>query len=112
MSGAEGIRNFKRIPVKLEAEIISDGTHYSGFIENVSVSGLNFTAFTSECVTSFIPRKEFKLTFKYSGETITLNCEIKRVEINSQPTQDLNYTIALGITDPPPEYWKLLKSLK
>lgn len=111
MPSAEGIRNFKRIPVKLEAEIISDGIRCSGFIENVSVSGLNFTTFTSECVTSFIPGKEFKLSFKHSGETLALNCEIKRVEINSQPPHDLNYTLALGVTDPPPEYWKLLKSL-
>lgn len=112
MPSAEGIRNFKRIPVKMEAEIIADSINCSGFIENVSVSGLNFTTFTSECVTSFIPGKECELKFKHSGETITLNCEIKRVEITSQPPKDLNYTIALVFTEPPPLYWKLLKSLK
>jgi len=112
MPNNDGIRNFKRIPVKLEAEIISDGIKYSGFIEDVSEYGLNITTFSMKGITTFIPGAVFELEFQPSGEKINLNCEIKRVEINKKPPHDLIYTIAVGITEQPPEYKKFLKTLK
>lgn len=112
MPEKNGIRNYKRVPVKLETGIVSEGTRYTGFIENVSEHGLNLIAFSAEGIPAFIPGASLELQFQPSGGQINLNCEIQRIEISRGSEQNLVYTIAVEIKDPPPEYRKFFKTLK
>ncbi len=115
MSSKNGIiRNSDRhaLKSKLEAQIVSGGAEYTGFIENVSEHGLNIVVFYDKCITTFIPCASLELEFQPFTEKIKLTCEIKWVNINKKPSNDLIYTLALGITEQPSEYKNFLKTLK
>ncbi len=112
MPEKNGIRNYKRIPVKLEAGITADSSEYTGFIENVSEHGLSFITFSDAGIIAFLPGAKLGLKFKPFDDKIELDCEIKWVEINKNSPSDLVYTIAVEIQDPPKDYKKFFKTLK
>jgi hypothetical protein len=104
-------RRSRRIPVNLEANIISAGKSYVGLIENVSEGGLEYLM-TSQVLVSekFTPKKSLEVTFVIpSGETLHLNCEL--VWFLRAPLSEKLLTLGLKIIDPSTKYKEFIKSL-
>jgi hypothetical protein len=111
MSNKHGIRSSKRVPVKLEAELVFDGSKHIGFIENVSDHGLNLLTISKKAVTTFIPGAKLELAFQPSEEKINLQCEISWVQITRNPPNDLIYRLAVEIKEPPLKYRDFFNAL-
>jgi len=105
-------RTRKRITVSLEAEIVLEGKSYSGFIENISESGIKWYQHaevlenTSEygiskrVTDNFTTGTALKLKFRLpSGEKVNLQCRVKW--IYKTPSDDLSKKPGL---DPNPEF--------
>jgi hypothetical protein len=106
-------RCFKRKPVSLDAELISNGTSYPGFIESISEHGLHVIAASKKSVTSFIPETIINIKIQSpSGKKVNLNCEIRWVHINKTPIHGLTYRMGSEILKQPPGYMKFIDTLK
>jgi len=101
-----------RTPVRLKAKIISGGETYSGFIQNVSESGIGyFIESVIKVEKDFAPKKTIGLSFQIpSGETLKLDCEI--IWCSRKTPDDKRLTIGIKIIDPPQKYKKFSKNLK
>ena len=103
----------KRKPVNLEAELISDGINYSGFIENIYKHGLHIIAASKKSITSFFPETIINIKIRPRiGKKINLYCEVRWVHINKTPIHGFTYRMGVEILKQPPEYKKFLNTLK
>ncbi len=104
-------RRFKRIIVSLKAELISDGTSYTGFIENLSENGLFVTTTPTKTAIVFTPETRCEIKFQLpSGETLNLPCKITWAY--RTPPHGITNSIGLEIIDPHPKYREFLKTLQ
>ena len=105
-------RRYKRKSVSLNAELISDGINYPGYIESISESGLHIIAASKKSVTSFIPEATIKLKLQFSvGGGINLHCEVRWVHINKTPIHGLTYRMGIEVLKQPPGYKTILKTV-
>jgi hypothetical protein len=112
MTSKYSIRHSKRVPVLQEAEVASAENRYSGTIENVSESGLSIIVPSEDCVPSFIPGSEVKVTFRPAGKEVIIQCEINWARIDKNPSHGIMYTLAMEISQMTPDYKKYLKNNK
>jgi hypothetical protein len=104
-------RHSQRVPVSLEAQIISDGKVYSGVIDNISEDGMEYL------VTSFIKadkdftsEKRVEMNFRApSGEAVNLHCEVKWRKESA--IDDRVLIVGMKIINPSPDYRKLIKDI-
>ena len=101
-----------RIPVSLEAKVVSDGEMYPGSIQNLSEEGIGYLIESViEVDKDFAPRKIILLTFQIpSGEMLNLKCEI--VWCSRKSPDDKRATIGVKIIKPTQKYKKFAKKLK
>jgi hypothetical protein len=107
-----GIRRTERLSVNIEAELISEGIKYPGFIKNISENGLNAVIYSSKHLTSFYPGALLELNFQPSADKINLHGEINWLQINKNPSYGLIYNLAVEIKKESPEYQALLSASK
>ncbi len=102
-------RHSKRIPVNLNAKIISEDSIFDGIIENMSEDGLEYfmTSFikTSQDIT---PQRLIKCNFlSPSGEMLDLNCELIWF-LETAPGEKL---LGMRIINPPLTYKEIVEHL-
>ena len=100
-------RQSKRIPVNLDAKIISEDKVFDGIIENMSEDGLEYfmTSFV-KVSGNFTPAKSIKLNFRIpSGEMMALNCELIWF-LETSPEEKL---IGMKVLNPPQTYKEIVK---
>lgn len=102
-------RRFKRIPLILDAKIISNDGSYEGYTENVSIEGLKYLITSVVTVSKyFIPGNKIALAFKLpNGETLDLTCEI--IWVSETPDSHKKICVGMKIIDPPREYKEFLE---
>ena len=101
-------RIFKRIPVNIEAEIISYSGSYPAYIRNVSEHGIHVKVAEMEPVSFSKPDTKVDLKFRLpSGTTINLYCRKKWS--NKNTANSFIENIGIEIIDPPDEYIKFLR---
>jgi hypothetical protein len=103
-------RAHKRIPVSLEAELISGRERHVVFVGNVSQQGLYAKMALTETMEEFIPEPDLVLKIQLSHEkTLSLHCN-KKWSYKITPN---SFTMRMGlqIIDPPVEYREFLKTL-
>ncbi len=107
-------RRSKRIGVKISVNIKIDSKSYDGFILNVSLEGayIDIITASTQMVTNFVCGTKFQLKFQTDTEKkITLQCEIKWVDISPETNVAIIYIIGAEIIDPPDEYKEFLMTL-
>ncbi|HBH60491.1 MAG TPA: hypothetical protein DDX85_01865 [Nitrospiraceae bacterium] len=96
-------RNFKRIPVNIEADIIASGISYKAFIRNISEYGIHIKIPNMRSATYAKSNTNMVLKFRLpSGESVNLYCRKKwagKITSNS-----FIENIGAEILDPPDEY--------
>ena len=101
------IKRSKRILVKLEAEIISEGINYTGFIGNLSEEGAFMSIAPVKNALNFNPGSEVMLKFQIpSGEILTLPCSISWTRKTMPENRSIN--IGMKIIDSPTKYKEFL----
>jgi hypothetical protein len=103
-------RLFKRIPVNIEAEIISFSVSCPAFIMNISEYGIHARIANLEPVIS--SNSETDVGFKFrlpSGETINLYCRKKWSYKNTANSFIEN--VGMEIIDPPNEYRSFFRNM-
>lgn len=104
-------RTHKRIPVSLEAELITDDVRYVAFVGNISENGINTIITPLKATTDFSPVSGFYLKFQIpSGEAVFLNC--KKRWSYAISTHGLTKKMGMEIIDPPEKYKEFLHSLQ
>lgn len=85
--------------VSLNAELISDGRSYSGFIENFSEDGIYMRTAPTKTPINFTLGTTLKLKFQpHSGEILCLSCKVKW--LYKTPVHGLTNSIGLEIIEP------------
>ncbi len=101
-----------RIPVYLNAEIVSSTKNYAGLIGNLSEKGAYVEIGSTRTVTPFIPGKTLKIKFKESAKnTLNLNCEVKWLYTKKFSPGNFTNSLGLIIINPSPKYTKYFKTL-
>ncbi len=98
----------------LQAElVIGPRKNYRGIIPNLSDDGIGVIVETSPTDDSlnFPPDAMVQLNFKPRDEMISLNCEIRWLQVYKNPPHGLTNLIGMKIIDPPENYKKLLETL-
>lgn len=104
-------RVFKRVPVNIEAEIISYRTSYPAYISNISEYGIHAKIATMEPVRFSESETNVNLIFRLpSGETINLFCRNKWAYKNTSNSFIEN--IGIEIIDPPDEYRNFFRAMR
>ncbi len=99
------VKRRKRTPVNVEAELISGGKSYDGFIMDVSDDGIFIVTRPTQTSKDFIPGNPVKVKFQtLSGERLDLNGEIAWLHIHKAPPHGLTNEIGIGIIEAPQEY--------
>jgi hypothetical protein len=93
-------RQYKRIIVGFEAEILYEGKNYSGVIENLSESGISILTAPMQTEVDFKPGTSIEIKFQPpTGESPVLHCKIKwSYKISPH---NLRSKIGMEIIDPP-----------
>lgn len=110
LSPRENNRQHKRIPVTLNAEVVSDGKRYEGIIGNVSEEGLGYTLTTFiKTPAVFIPKGSVEIFVRIPrGEApLRLDCEV-RWFLNPS-TDKKSIIMGMQILEPPEEYKEWIK---
>ena len=103
-------RVFRRIPVTIEAEIISLSASYPAFIVNISEYGIHAKIANLEPLISSNSETNVGLKFRLpSGETINLYCRKKWSYKNTANSFIEN--IGVEIISPPNEYKNFYKTM-
>jgi hypothetical protein len=106
-------RSSKRKIVSIIGELISNGNHYKGHIENVSENGIFMNIANTKSAVDFIPSVTPEVRFKLpSGNVLNLQCEIKWLHTYKTTSHGLMNSMGMEIKDPPVEYKEFIKSLK
>ncbi len=97
----------RKIPVSLNAKIVSGGKTYAGLIENVSEYGMISMIQISK---DFTPEKIIELNFQIpSGEILSLNCEL--IWFLRMPLCNKELTLGFEIINPPQKYKEFIITL-
>lgn len=97
------VRGYKRIPVALDAELVSSNVKYPAFIENISEDGIYAKIAYTETSKNLSLETSIHLIFRvHSGEMLNLMCRKKWTERNT--SNSLVERIGVEIIDPPEEY--------
>ena len=102
-------RHSKRLPVNLNAKVISEEKVFEGTIENMSGDGLEYylTSFV-KATRDFTPHKSIKLNLQIpSGEMLSLNCEVVWF-LETSPGEKL---LGMKVLNPPLTYKEIIKHL-
>jgi hypothetical protein len=100
----------KRVPVRLECELISGNVNYPAFIENISKDGLFLRIAYLNEKTNITPGKQLKLKIRItSGEILNVLCSEVWSEKNA-PGSQIQIS-GMKIIDPPEKYREFLSSL-
>lgn len=98
----------ERIPFHQDAIIISGGIMYSVVIQNISLKGLNLSAYKK---IHFSPNEIVEIKFKTSPQkTITLNCRVKWFTANNG-SPDFPFSSGLEVIYPSSLYTNFVHSL-
>jgi hypothetical protein len=101
-------RTCQRIPLHLEAKLVSDKASYIGFIENISESGL-YAKIT--CMDNSAPDSNPHIKFRVPhGQPLDLEC--KRVWSRKDMSDNLTEHIGMEIVNPPQEYNHFYQNVK
>ena len=106
-------RHSERKQVHIVVRFTTGGESYDAFIDNISSKGvgLNFIFTTEEVVEGILPGKKIEIQFQNSkGEEITLQCEIRWVNVSADISIGNMYLIGTEIIDPPAEYKEFLRT--
>ena len=104
-------RSSKRKIVSIHAELISDGTSYEVFIENMSKDGIYIVTNPEKTNVDFITGKRFNVEFQTaSGGILNLKCRVKWQY--KTPPHGLTYSVGMEIIDPPAPYKEFFQSLE
>ncbi len=104
-------RRSRRKIVSLEAELISGGISYKGFIGNISGDGIYIRTAPTKTTINFAPKTTLELKFQLpSGETLNLHCKV--IWSYKTPPHGLTYSMGVKIIDPPPKYKEFLETLQ
>lgn len=105
-------RRSKRKNVHIELEIISVDKSYSGFIENISESGINVETPSIDplsTATRFTPGNEFELKFKAPpGLEIRIDCRV--IWSYKTSPQGLSKKIGFTIINPSDKYLEFYRN--
>jgi hypothetical protein len=78
-------RGYKRIPVALDAELVSSNVNYPAFIENISEDGIYAKIAYTETTKNLNLETSIHLRFQaHSGEMLNLMCRKKWAERNTK----------------------------
>ncbi len=104
-------RHYKRIPVRLEAYILTAEKTYTGSIENVSEDGFEYLVHSSSKATEdFHFDKTVEIYFQIpSGEAVNIFCTVKWLSKISSVDGPL--TIGIKIAEPSPKFHGLIRAL-
>ncbi len=104
-------RHSKRIPVRLEAFILTGEKTYMGSIENVSEDGFEYLVHSSiKAPEDFHFDKTVEIYFQIpSGEAVNMFCTVKWLSKGSSVDRPL--TIGIKITEPSPKFKGLIQAL-
>jgi hypothetical protein len=99
---------YNRIPVELEAKIISNGNKYRGVIRNLSIGGLFVTIDTPINV---LPSDNIEVRYRLSSKkTLVLYCKVMWFAPENG-SQDYNFGMGLAIINPDATYEKFMHSI-
>ena len=105
-------RHPMRVPVHLEAVLISRGNDYSGLIRNISENGAYVETAPTDTLEGFIPGTILELRFQLpSEETLSLQCEVTWLYSRKTLPDGLINSMGLEIKSPPPEFEEFIKTL-
>lgn len=107
-------RRSERKQVHIRVKLNVGDNSYDAFINNVSYEGigLNIILAPDEKVDGILPNTILGLGFQTGPSTeVTLQCDIKWVNISSDKSVGLIYMIGSEILDPPAEYKHFIKNL-
>jgi hypothetical protein len=92
-------RRAKRISIGFKVEIISEGSTYTGEIDNLSEDGACVLLFPTHIPVTFEEGKIYELTFHlFSEETINFRCKV--VWSKKTPSHGLTNKVGMEIIDP------------
>ncbi len=101
-------RASQRIPIHLEAELVSNKARCSAFIENISECGIHVKI---TCKENYDPDTKVNLKFRLpSGRSLHLIC--KRIWSKNNVSNSLIEHTAMEIINPPQEYKKFYQAVK
>ena len=93
-------RQFERIILGFDAEIIHKGETYSGVVENLSESGVCIISYQAELNLEALEGESLELKLStFSGEILTMKCKVSWTA-KVRPHK-LTSRIGLEIIDPP-----------
>lgn len=104
-------RHSKRIPVRLEAFILTGEKTYLGTIENISADGFEYLVHSSiKAPEDFHFDKTVEIYFQVpSGEAVNMFCTVKWLSKGS--SVDMPLTIGIKIEEPSPKFKDLTHAL-
>jgi hypothetical protein len=104
-------RTGKRIPIGIEADIISDYRNHAAFIGNLSPRGLHLITVYMKDDKDSNGKTEIDLNFlTHTGEKLNLHCK-KRWSYAITPNSLIN-RVGMEIINPPAQYKEFLTTLK
>ena len=104
-------RTAKRIPVRIDAYLLTGNHTYVGFIENVSEDGFEYFIPSSMKGPDDIHKgKTVEIYFQmFSGEVLHLLCEVKWLSI--RPPVDKPFTVGMKTTDLSSQFQGFIRTL-
>jgi len=104
-------RQFRRIPVRLEAFILTGEKTYMGSIENVSADGFEYLVHSSiKTPEDFHYEKTVEIYFQIpSGEAVNMFCKVKW--FSKRFSSDEPLTIGIKISERSPKFKGLIQAL-
>ncbi|RJR15381.1 MAG: PilZ domain-containing protein [Nitrospiraceae bacterium] len=104
-------RHHRRIPVRLEAFILTDDKTYMGSIENISENGFEYLVHSSiKAPEDFHYEKTVEIYFQVpSGEAVNMLCTVKW--LSKSPSPDKPLSIGIKIAEPSPKFKGLIQAL-
>jgi hypothetical protein len=101
-----------RVPVYIDAELISGQRSFAGMIGNLSLDGAFVETIPTKTLTPFFPGKSIDLKFLLSSKnTINLSCKIIWLYSKKDESAGFINSMGLKIVAPPGPYMKYLQSL-
>jgi hypothetical protein len=105
-------RRHERRTAHLNAEFISSGLSYTGFIENISDEGMFMTTDPTKTAIDFTPAIPRTLKFQLpSGNTLKIQCDVRWFYMKTS-THGLIFTMGIKIINPPSQYIDFIKTLQ
>jgi hypothetical protein len=104
-------RSFKRIPVSMEAELISSDSSFAAYIGNVSENGI-YTIITPLMNTiDYSDESDLNINLHLpTGETLNLSCKKRWTHVISPHGKTIK--IGMEVVNPPAKYKEFLRTLQ